>query len=242
MEVRDANAQSRIGQIADLLLMPHANGMSTAAPLGTNASGTAGNATGTTSAGTKTGTNTTGTNNTSTNTTGTNTTGTNTTGTNAIGNANIGNTTVPGATGAASNPALGTGNFANSGLGMMSSDIRFALIQVDNASSGRLVVVPWQLLTFQGTFFVLGLDQSRLSQAPSVMQNDPRLLQSDQWLNQVGTFFANDLQGLQGQAGSTGTTGTTGINGTTGTGTGTGAATPNAPATRTTQPGNRTRQ
>jgi len=199
MEVRDSSGQTRIGQIADLLLHPHSMGMA----LGANAAGTgavrstipgAGNAANTTTPGI---TNPTGTNPTATNPTATNPTATNPTGTNpAATSPTVTNPTIakPGVTNPATgitNPGLGTGM---NQLGSLGNDIRFALLQVDNATSGRVVVIPWELLAFQGSYFILDFDQSRLSEAPSVMQNDPRLLQSDQWLNQVGTFFGNNLQ------------------------------------------------
>jgi len=186
MEVRDMTGQIRIGQIADFLLQSS----NAAMPLtGTNTGSTTGGATGTLG-----------------------TTGAVSgnigaaSGNTGTASGNIGNRTGVGGA-AAANPNIAfanpnpTNGLATSGLGqngmaggLGQSGMTYALIQVDNAASGRSVVVPWQLLSFQGTYFVLALDQSRLAQAPSVMANDPRLRQSSDWLNQVGTFFANDLQ------------------------------------------------
>jgi hypothetical protein len=78
-------------------------------------------------------------------------------------------------------------------------DLRLALIQIDNVGGDRVVVVPWDLLQFQGTHFILGFPQERINEAPSVLLNDPRILQSDEWMQQVGTFFADDLQRIQQQ-------------------------------------------
>lgn len=96
------------------------------------------------------------------------------------------------------------------------NDVRFALIQIDNATGDRVVVVPWELLSFQGAYFVMVIPESRLAESPSVMLNDPRILQDAQWLDQVGTFFAADLQQMRSE---------TGLEGVPGAGT----ATPNVP-------------
>lgn len=72
-------------------------------------------------------------------------------------------------------------------------DLRFALIQIENSTVERVLVMPWELLQFQGTYFTLGLDPMRLRDAPSVMLNDPRILNSEKWLDQIGGFYANDL-------------------------------------------------
>lgn len=83
-------------------------------------------------------------------------------------------------------------------------DLRLALIQVDNVGGERVVVVPWDLLQFQGNYFILGFPQQRIAEAPSVLLDDPRILQSDEWMQQVSTFFADDLQRLQQQRGAAG--------------------------------------
>jgi hypothetical protein len=78
-------------------------------------------------------------------------------------------------------------------------DLRLALIQIDDAGGNRVVVVPWDLLQFQGTYFILGFPQERIAQAPSVILDDPRILQSDEWMQQVNAFYADDLQRLRQQ-------------------------------------------
>jgi hypothetical protein len=78
-------------------------------------------------------------------------------------------------------------------------DLRLALIQIDNVGGNRVVVVPWDLLQFQGTYFILGFPQERIARAPAVILDDPRILQSDEWMQQVNTFFADDLQRLRQQ-------------------------------------------
>lgn len=85
-------------------------------------------------------------------------------------------------------------------------DLRLALIQVDNVGGERVVVVPWDLLQFQGSYFILGFPQERIAEAPSVLLDDPRILQSDEWMRQVSTFFADDLQRIQQQRGAAGQT------------------------------------
>jgi hypothetical protein len=83
-------------------------------------------------------------------------------------------------------------------------DLRLALIQVDNVGGDRVVVVPWDLLQFQGSYFILGFPQERIAEAPSVLLDDPRILQSDEWMQQVSRFFADDLQRIQQQRGAAG--------------------------------------
>jgi hypothetical protein len=81
-------------------------------------------------------------------------------------------------------------------------DLRLALIQVDNVGGERVVVVPWDLLQFQGNYFILGFPQERIAEAPSVLLDDPRILQSEEWMQQVSRFFADDLVRIQQQRGA----------------------------------------
>lgn len=81
-------------------------------------------------------------------------------------------------------------------------DLRLALIQVDNVGGERVVVVPWDLLQFQGSYFILWFPQERIAEAPSVLLDDPRILQSEEWMQQVSAFFANDLLRIQQQRGA----------------------------------------
>jgi hypothetical protein len=83
-----------------------------------------------------------------------------------------------------------------SGTGHMGSGI-FAFISVDAAASGRVAVIPWELFRYENGVFILAFDVSRLNDVPSVMQDDPRLLQNQEWLGQVNEFFADDLRRIQ---------------------------------------------
>lgn len=124
------------------------------------------------------------------------------------------------------------------------NDVRFALIQIDNATGDRVVVIPWELLSFQGAYFVMVIPETRLAEAPSVMLNDPRILQDAQWLDQVGTFFGADLQHLRGQTGLEGAAGA-GVTAPIVPQPGVPAVTPPAtdrPASRTTAPPRSTRR
>jgi hypothetical protein len=57
----------------------------------------------------------------------------------------------------------------------------------------KAAVIPWLLLSYNGNSFVLVVSSDQLSQLPSVFPNDPRLLQSGDWQDQVDQFFADDL-------------------------------------------------
>jgi hypothetical protein len=86
----------------------------------------------------------------------------------------------------------------NSGVtGNMGGTSVFAFVSVDAAATGRVAVIPWELLRYENGVFILGFDVTRLNDVPSVMLDDPRILESQEWLGQVNEFFADDLRQIQ---------------------------------------------
>lgn len=73
----------------------------------------------------------------------------------------------------------------------------FALINVDAFAEGRVAIFPWELLHYADGVFVIGFDVNRLSEVPSVMQGDPRMLQGREWTQQVDEFFQDDLRQIR---------------------------------------------
>ncbi len=61
----------------------------------------------------------------------------------------------------------------------------------------RVAVIPWELLRFENGGFVLDISGERLLQSPSVMLNDPRILQDAEWAQQIEQFFQDELQRRQ---------------------------------------------
>lgn len=73
----------------------------------------------------------------------------------------------------------------------------YALINVDAFAQGRVAIIPWELLHYANGTFIIGFDMNRLSEVPSVMQGDPRLMEGMEWAQQVDGFFQDDLRQIR---------------------------------------------